>query len=537
MRVSSRFHYVGHPVEVCVRTRVVTRGYVRTRGCRLAIASTPLLGLMLVLGCESTEPTPPPPPPQPVATVVVGPSTWAGPVGSGIVLSAFTYDASGMPLDRAATWATSTPTVAVVSPDGAVTVLAEGTATITATSEMKSGTAAIEVWSLVFSSVSAGYGYTCGVTTAGLDACWGLNPFGELGTGTSAYDGFIAAVPALVTGDVTFAAVSAGGSDDSRRVSGAHTCGVTATGAAYCWGSNYFGELGNGSTTGPTLCGNQYIVGPCAVTPVAVHGGIMFAAVSAGHHHTCGVTFSGAAYCWGLNLHGELGNGTTTDRDTPALVAGGVNFVAVSAGGNHTCGVTAAGGAYCWGLNANGQLGLGTTLGAEICNDAGEGFSCSRTPVAVHGGLSFGGVSAGRSHTCGVTTSGIAYCWGNNLYGKLGDGTTIDRDTTALVTGGVNFISVSAGYDHTCGVTTAGVAYCWGNNINGGLGDGTTNNRDTPAPVVGGLSFTAVSAGGSNTCGVTLEGAAYCWGYGVSVYRGLWDWTATERHTPTRVGQ
>jgi len=145
-----------------------------------------------------------------------------------------------------------------------------------------------------------------------------------------------------VAGGVSFAAVSAAGSE--------HTCGVTAAGAAYCWGE--WSMLGGGdmSTTN-------------ALTPVLVVGGVSFAAVSAGFHHTCGVTAAGAAYCWGGNNYGELGDGTTTilTRLSPGLVVGGVSFAAVRAGDRYTCGITAAGAAYCWGWNLYGQLGDGTT--------------------------------------------------------------------------------------------------------------------------------------------------------------------------------
>jgi len=269
---------------------------------------------------------------------------------------------------------------------------------------------------------------------------------------------------------------------------GGHTCGVTTGGAAYCWGFNSFGELGDGTVSPRT-------------SPVAVQGGLTFAAVSAGGGYTCGVTTSGAAYCWGENDNGQLGDGTTTGRTTPVLVLGGLTFAAVSAGGAHTCGVTAAGAAHCWGSNLFGELGDGTT-------------TVRTSPAAVLGGLAFHAVSASALyHTCGVTAGGAAYCWGYNNGGQLGDGTMTDRTSPVPVSGGLTFAAVSAGGGHTCGVTTGGVAYCWGLNILGQLGDGTTIGRTSPVHVTGGLSFAAVSAsGGFHTCGVTTGGAAYCWG-------------------------
>src|SRR5947199_232466 len=217
-----------------------------------------------------------------------------------------------------------------------------------------------------------------------------------------------------------------------------YACGVTTAGAAYCWGYNGDGELGNGTTT-------------TSPTPVAVSGGLTWAAVSAGLYHTCGVTTAGAAYCWGYNGDGQLGNGTTTNSPTPVAVAGGLTFATVSAGGRSACGVATAGRAYCWGYNGDGELGNGTTTN-------------STTPVAVAGGLTFAAVSAGFNFACGVTTAGAPYCWGDNGFGELGNGTTTNSPTPVAVAGGLTFATVSAGHYHACGVTTAGAACCWGDN-------------------------------------------------------------------------
>jgi alpha-tubulin suppressor-like RCC1 family protein len=283
------------------------------------------------------------------------------------------------------------------------------------------------------------------------------------------------------------------------------------------------------------------------MTPVAVSGGLPFASVSAGSGHTCGVTPAGGAYCWGWNVYGQLGDGTTTDRPTPVAVSGGLTFASLSAGNVYNCGVTPAGAGYCWGWNKDGELGIGTTTGPQTCWTV----VCSMTPVAVSGGLPFASVSAGGGHTCGVTPAGGGYCWGANGIGELGNGTTTTSPTPVAVSGGLIFAGVLATPSgRTCGVTPAGAAYCWGWNKDGELGIGTTTGPQTcgpvdpevfvacsltPAAVSGGLSFASVSARGDHTCGVTPAGAAYCWG--LNLYGELGNGTAANSSVPVPVSQ
>ena len=157
-------------------------------------------------------------------------------------------------------------------------------------------------------------------------------------------------------------------------------------------------------------------------------------------------------------------------------MAGGLNFVALSAGYSHACGLTRDGAAYCWGSNGSGELGNGTTQE-------------STSPIAVSGGLTFAAITAGQGATCGVTTGGAAYCWGYNGYGQLGNAaaplTNAPNPTPLLVSGGLTFATVSTGYLHTCGVTPQGAAYCWGDNSEGELGDGSTAIHPTSVPVFG----------------------------------------------------
>src|SRR5713226_8176561 len=276
---------------------------------------------------------------------------------------------------------------------------------------------------LTFAGVTAGTRHTCGITSANVAYCWGDNGFGELGIGMTTGS---STTPVAVAGQLTFGEVSAAFS---------HTCGVTTMGTAYCWGDSRYGELGINTTTGPQQCSFSGTLFPCSPTPTTVAGTLRFAAVSAGGGHSCGVTTTGEVYCWGLNDFGELGTGTTRSDSAPAAIAGGLTFAAISAGNLHTCGVTTTGAAYCWGDNKFGELGIGSTTGPQQCSVSGSSSPCSLTPMAVAGGLTYAAVSAGVIHTCGITTTRVVYCWGDNALGELGTGTTTTSSVPVKVAG------------------------------------------------------------------------------------------------------
>ena len=358
---------------------------------------------------------------------------------------------------------------------------------------------------VTFTQVSAGYFHTCGVTTSGAAYCWGYNFSGQLGDGTGTS---YRTAPAPVAGGLDDTAVSAGGGFPSG-VPG-HTCGTTAGGAAYCWGYNASGQLGDGTTTNRT-------------SPVPVSGGLNVTTVGAGTGHTCAVTTSGEAYCWGANFRGQLGDGSTVvPSSSPVRVFGVLTFTAVGAGSAYSCGLTTGSVLACWGFNGDGELGDGTTVDRPV-----PAPDLSPSDVA--------GLSTGTYHACAVTTNGGAYCWGYNTSGQLGDGTTVTRMSATPVAGGLGFAAVSAGYQHSCGVTPSGAAYCWGWNAYGQLGDGTTATRPTAGLVSGGLTFRSVSTGVYHTCGVTTDGVAYCWGY--NPFGALGNGTTTSSPTPVPVVQ
>jgi alpha-tubulin suppressor-like RCC1 family protein len=317
-----------------------------------------------------------------------------------------------------------------------------------------------------FVRIVAGTSHNCALTSTGAAWCWGYNVVGQLGD-NSEIDRSTPVEVSLPSGVTGFTSITAGS---------LHTCGLTDTGAVYCWGFNQDGQLG----TDPAS--TFYSTTPLAVSlPVGVTG---FMRIEAGDEHTCGLTSAGAAYCWGWNVSGQLGDNSQTTSFTPVAVSlpAGVTFTELTAGMNHTCGLTGTGAAYCWGSGSFGQLGNNQLVGS-LSPDA---------VVLPVGETGFAKLTADGNHTCGLSTTGVPYCWGRNFDGQLGNNSTVNSPTPAAVVlpdGVTGFVRIAAGDEHTCALTSAGAAYCWGFNNFGQLGDNTQTDHLTPQAVNGGLTF------------------------------------------------
>lgn len=353
---------------------------------------------------------------------------------------------------------------------------------------------------LEVSRVTAGAYHSCAITAAGALKCWGENTYGQVGDGTTVMKTKPADVVGLQSGVVE---VVAGIN---------HTCALTSSGGAKCWGQNTYSQLGdNGSS-------NQ-------LTPANVYGftsGVK--TLGAGDYHTCAVTTAGSAKCWGRNAYGNLGDGTASSRSIPTQVTGLDSGVkAIEPGLNHTCAVLLSGGVKCWGENGNGQLGDGTIVRRYF-------------PVDVYG-LTYGvsGVTTGSAHSCALLDSGAVKCWGLNSSGQLGDSSTATRLTPTQVSGLDSGVKILAsGANHNCVVTFAGGVKCWGQNNFNQLGDGTTANSSAPVNVSGLASgVTGIAAGTSHTCVVTQANEQKCWGR--NSLGQLGDGTTTQRSTPVSV--
>jgi alpha-tubulin suppressor-like RCC1 family protein len=317
--------------------------------------------------------------------------------------------------------------------------------------------------------VSSGYSHTCALNAAGQAYCWGLNSNGQLGDGNTTNSSVPVAVDTSgVLAGKTLTQITSGIVD---------TCALDSAGAAYCWGANSYGQLGDGGTTNSSV--------PVAVRTTTTLAGRSLTQITVGYESTCVLDSAGTAYCWGLNSYGQLGDGNTTSSSVPVAVDStglptGQALAQLSAGWYHTCAVDSAGAAYCWGRNSAGQLGDASSFSSSV-------------PVAVDTAGALAGqiitqVTSGANDTCALDAAGDSYCWGANSYGQLGDGSTTNSAVPVAVnTGGAlagkALTQISAGIWHTCGLDAAGAPYCWGGNASGQLGDDSYSPSAVPVPV------------------------------------------------------
>lgn len=291
-----------------------------------------------------------------------------------------------------------------------------------------------------------------------------------------------------------------------------HIIATDQTGIAWSWGLNSYGQLGDNTQTERT-------------TPVSVCGGHTFCCVITGRLNSYAIALNGQGWAWGSNSFGNIGDNTTSNRSTPTAICGGHFFCSINAGVRHAVALDEIGKVWAWGGNnvyghADGfMLGDGT-------------FSHRSTPVAVClcNTSTFCLISSNMYHSFAIDINGMAWAWGLNVVGMLGDNTTTDRCIPVSVWGGHTFCFISAGYLHSLAIDINGKAWAWGSNSNGRLGDNTVTQRNTPVGVCGGHTFCSISAGYNNSFAVDYRGKLFAWGTNSGGVLG--DNTATNRSTP-----
>lgn len=343
-----------------------------------------------------------------------------------------------------------------------------------------------------FTSLASGRYHTCGLKASGEAWCWGLNTAGQLG---AALPDLVSGTPVRVAGQIVFRSISAGDF---------HTCAIASDDAVYCWGANVTSVLGVETVS------EQCSLQPCSRSPVRA-GGASFTATSldAGATHNCALDSSGTVSCWGFNVLGEVGSASFgTGFFAPQPIQGGP-FSSVSAGLRFNCALNPNGALACWGAADEGQL---ATVDVETCGGT-LSPRCSTVPLNGNTTLTFTQITTGDAFACAIAATGTLHCWGRNSEGQLGNGGFAPSATPVAVQTSGTWESVVAGYFHACALRSNGAAFCWGLNDTAQLGDGSTAIvNSVPQPVQGGRTFSQLVAGSDHTCGLAADGTAWCWG-------------------------
>ena len=332
--------------------------------------------------------------------------------------------------------------------------------------------------------IIGGFGYVCAVALDGRVYCWGSNSNGKIGSGNTSS----ALVPSAVK--ISGALVGKVIKQIEPSSAGNHSCVIASDDKAYCWGHNGFGQLGNNNTVNSLT--------PVAVDTAGVLASKTIKQIASGGISSCVIASDDKAYCWGSNNFGQLGNGNLKNSSTPTPVSttgvlAGKTIKQITAGNSYFCVIASDDKAYCWGGGRRGALGNGSTLSLVISTPT----PVSTTGVLA--GKTIKQITAGTEFTCAIASDDKAYCWGSNSSGQLGNNSTINSGVpvavnTSGVLAGKTIKQISAGSSHTCAIASDDKAYCWGSNSSGQLGNNSTINSGVPTHVYAPKENTTIPA-------------------------------------------
>ena len=357
--------------------------------------------------------------------------------------------------------------------------------------------------------VAAGWYHSLGIKSDGSLWAWGYNDYGYLGDGTT----IRRLSPVQIGTDKDWKAI---------MLYYTHSMAIKNDGSLWAWGNNSHGNLGDGTTTNRN-------------TPVQVGTDKDWATAEAGLVHSVGLKTDGSIWAWGDNRWGQIGDGTTTDHLFPIQVGTEKDWTAVSLGSVHTTAMKSDGSIWSWGGNDYGQLGDGTVTDHYSPIQVGTDKDWSL----------FASYSSYR--TIALKIDGSLWAWGWNIYGGLGDGTTIDRLNPVQSISPTNFVKdfiinvagqtpiskdrIAAGEAHTLAIKTDDTLWAWGLNTNGRLGDGTTTQRTLPVKIMDDVA--KVSAGNAHSAAIKNDGSLWTWG--LNGCGRLGDGTTTTRINPVKI--
>ena len=328
-------------------------------------------------------------------------------------------------------------------------------------------------------AIAAGWFFSCALHEGGTISCWGRNNHGQLGNEESGDESEFSE-PVKVEGITDATAITTG--DE-------HSCALHEGSTISCWGNNFWGQLGNGTTDDSSV-------------PVEAADITDATAIAAGENHSCALHQTGAISCWGHNRQGQLGNGTNVISSVPVETAGITDATAITTGSRHSCALHQTGAISCWGHNEYGQLG-------------NETDTISLVPVGVVGITDATAITTGGLHSCALHQDGTISCWGDNTYGQLGNeesGDESEFSEPVKVEGITDATAITTGGGHSCALHQDGTIFCWGHNEDGQLGNGTTDDSSVPVEAASITDATAITAGVWHSCALHQDGAISCWG-------------------------
>ena len=354
-------------------------------------------------------------------------------------------------------------------------------------------------------AISAGAEHTLALQADGSLWTWGSNQYGQIAQ--SPADTAAHSTPVQI-GEDNWTGIAAGGS---------HSLAIRADGTLWAWGNNVKGQLGLGVTDVTAH-----------IAPVKVGTDQDWASLSAGDLHTLATKRNGTLWAWGKNLNGQLGDGYNTDLNKPTQIkffsdsTDITDIVAVAAGASHSLALKANGEIYGWGVNLSGQLGDGTTVGSFIP------FSVGMDAIG-----SWVGTEPGGQFTAARRSDGTLWTWGDNASGQLGDNSLTPRTAPAMVGAATNWVAQATGWDHTVALQADGTLWAWGNNSSGQLGDNTTSSSPAPKQITVANNWAAVAAGDFHTLALKADGTLWAWGDNASGQLG--DGTTTMKSVPVQI--
>jgi alpha-tubulin suppressor-like RCC1 family protein len=389
-----------------------------------------------------------------------------------------------------------------------------GSYTVTASAEgFTNKTSSAFVVNPAIKIISARASHAMAIKDDGSLWAWGSGRYGQLGVGNNNVEN----TKPVRVGNDTWKDVASGGHI------GEHSVGIKADGSLWAWGSNLYGQLGDGK-------GGDYSDEADRNTPVRIGTENTWRTVAAGCFHSVAIKTDGSLWAWGDNSSGQVGDGSTDTRNAPVRVGNDRNWKTVVAGFGFTVAIKDDGSMWAWGGNESGRIGVGSVEDNNYV-----------TPTRIGTDNNWQYVSAGYDFALAVKTDGSLWAWGNNNFGQAGNGKSGDNaiEPRPVKIGNDTWKTVAAGREHTLAVRTDGSLWAWGKNDEGQLGDGTNTNRSNPVRIGNDTNWLIATAGYGFNAAVKVEysprtdGSLWTWGSGD--YGVLGNGTNQARRTPGRI--